>query len=53
MLLALVALHIVHPGRIMPGKEGDMPSRKQRGAGRRSKWAVKSLPITGERKIDV
>ncbi|RAK77660.1 RTA1 domain-containing protein, partial [Aspergillus fijiensis CBS 313.89] len=30
MLLALVLLNVVHPGRIMPGKESNMPSRKQR-----------------------
>jgi hypothetical protein len=30
MLLALVILIFVHPGRIMPGKEGDLPSRKER-----------------------
>ena len=38
MLLALVALNIVHPGRIMPSKESDMPSRKERKKGVRSKW---------------
>ena len=32
MLFALVLLNIVHPGRIMPGKECDFPSRKQRKA---------------------
>ena len=32
MLLALVLLNIWHPGRIMPGKESDLPSRKQRKA---------------------
>lgn len=32
MLIALVLLNIVHPGRIMPGKESDFPSRKQRKA---------------------
>lgn len=30
MLLALVLLNAVHPGRLMPGKDSDMPSRKQR-----------------------
>lgn len=30
MLIALVLLNIVHPGYIMPGKEGDFPSRKER-----------------------
>lgn len=32
MLIALVLFNIVHPGRIMPGKESDFPSRKQRKA---------------------
>ncbi|PYH40346.1 RTA1 domain-containing protein [Aspergillus saccharolyticus JOP 1030-1] len=30
MLVALVLLNVVHPGRMMPGKDSDMPSRKQR-----------------------
>lgn len=30
MFVALALLNFVHPGRIMPGKESDMPSRKQR-----------------------
>ncbi|PYH97890.1 hypothetical protein BO71DRAFT_447590 [Aspergillus ellipticus CBS 707.79] len=30
MLLALVMLNVVHPGRLMPGKNSDMPSRKER-----------------------
>ncbi len=40
MLLALVVLNVVHPGRIMPGRESDMPSRKQRKAGLRSKASL-------------
>lgn len=32
MLLACVLLNIIHPGRVMPGKESDFPSRKQRKA---------------------
>ena len=32
MLIALVAFHVVHPGRIMAGKEADFPSRKERKA---------------------
>ncbi|KAL6722229.1 hypothetical protein ACLMJK_001336 [Lecanora helva] len=32
MLFGLVLLNVVHPGRIMPGKECDFPSRKQRKA---------------------
>ena len=30
MLVALVLFNIIHPGRIMPGKESDLPSRKAR-----------------------
>jgi hypothetical protein len=39
MLLALVVLSFVHPGRIMPGKESNLPSRRERkveGINRRS-----------------
>lgn len=46
MLLALVALNIVHPGRIMPGKESDLPSRKERKrAGVRRKADRLRLPV--------
>jgi hypothetical protein len=34
MLLAFVLLSIVHPGRIMPGKECDIPSRRERKCGK-------------------
>ncbi|PYI08654.1 hypothetical protein BO78DRAFT_428014 [Aspergillus sclerotiicarbonarius CBS 121057] len=30
MLLALGVLNVVHPGRLMPGVDGDIPGRKQR-----------------------
>jgi hypothetical protein len=53
MLLALVALNIIHPGRIMPGNESDMPSRKARKSGVRSKWDLASLPSADEVKTDV
>lgn len=33
MLIALALSNIVHPGRVMPGKESDFPSRKERMAG--------------------
>jgi hypothetical protein len=32
MLFALVILNVFHPGRIMRGKESDLPSRKERKA---------------------
>lgn len=37
MLLALVLLNLVHPGRIMKGKASDLPSRKDRKNGVRTK----------------
>jgi hypothetical protein len=30
MLVSLVILNVFHPGRIMPGEESDLPSRKER-----------------------
>ncbi|KAJ5627410.1 hypothetical protein N7528_004837 [Penicillium herquei] len=30
MFIALVMLNVIHPGRLMPGKESEMPGRKQR-----------------------
>lgn len=33
MLCSLVILNAIHPGRIMPGKESDLPSRKERKVG--------------------
>jgi hypothetical protein len=30
MFTALVLLNIVHPGWVMPGKQSDLPSRKER-----------------------
>ncbi|KAL8750346.1 MAG: hypothetical protein Q9199_007128 [Rusavskia elegans] len=32
MLVCLVIFNVIHPGRIMPGKESDFPSRKERKA---------------------
>jgi len=42
MLLALVVLNLFHPGRIMPGKDSDFPSRKERKVKGVCKKAVKS-----------
>ena len=42
MLLALILLNVVHPGRIMAGSESDMPSRKDRKQGIRSKLNIDS-----------
>jgi hypothetical protein len=33
MLCALVILNFIHPGRLMPGKESNFPSRIERRAG--------------------
>jgi len=30
MLIALVLFNVVHPGKMMAGKQSDIPSRKQR-----------------------
>ena len=30
MLIALIIFNIIHPGKIMAGKENDFPSRKER-----------------------
>ena len=30
MLIALILLNIIHPGKVMAGKECDFPSRKKR-----------------------
>ena len=30
MFIALVLFNVIHPGKIMPGKESDFPSRKER-----------------------
>jgi hypothetical protein len=52
MLLALVALNIVHPGRIMPGKDSDMPSRKERKNGLRSKGKLDTHAMAEYAKAD-
>ena len=52
MLLALVALNIVHPGRIMPGSESDMPSRKERKNGLRSKGKLDTHAMAEYAKAD-
>jgi hypothetical protein len=33
MLAALIVLNVSHPGRVMPGKESSLPSRKERKVG--------------------
>jgi hypothetical protein len=43
MLTALVLLNIVHPGRIMPGREGDIPGRSER----------KHMKVNAKADIDV
>ncbi|KAL9580027.1 MAG: hypothetical protein Q9203_006470 [Teloschistes exilis] len=50
MLFALVVYNVIHPGRIMPGKESDFPSRKERKnyflGGNQSENSSQMLPIT-------
>ncbi|KAL8636422.1 MAG: hypothetical protein Q9228_006179 [Teloschistes exilis] len=50
MLFALVVYNVIHPGRIMPGKESDFPSRKERRnyflGGNQSENSSQMLPIT-------
>jgi hypothetical protein len=45
MLLALVLLNVVHPGRVMKGKESDILGRKDRKAikGRCNKFELQAL----------
>ena len=48
MLTCLVLFNVIHPGRLMPGKESDFPSRKQRkAAGKNNKMgrAADALPL--------
>lgn len=56
MLAALVLFNVVHPGRIMPGKDSDLPSRKQRKAiGKenvRGRMAGNFLPIYEHPRAD-
>jgi hypothetical protein len=42
MLLALVVLNFVHPGRIMPGRASDIPSRKER---KKMNIDTKAIPL--------
>lgn len=46
MFIALVLLNICHPGRIMPGKESDFPSRKVRKAMGKTKRDNSVLPAS-------
>ncbi|KAF4634116.1 hypothetical protein G7Y89_g3990 [Cudoniella acicularis] len=50
MFIALVLLNVVHPGRVMSGKETDIPGRKQRKAqGLRGKMETRrdpDIPLT-------
>lgn len=42
MLLALVLLNGVHPGRVMSGKDTELPSRKERKQGKTSRYQLDS-----------
>lgn len=45
MLIALVILNIVHPGRVMPGQESELPSRRDRKKNGISKKADKLITM--------
>lgn len=48
MLTCLVLFNVIHPGRLMPGKESDFPSRKQRKAAGKNNTmgrAADALPL--------
>ena len=44
MLIALVLFNIIHPGSVMPGRESDLPSRKER---KRMRKEAKSAKLAG------
>ncbi|KAL8827466.1 MAG: hypothetical protein Q9170_007006 [Blastenia crenularia] len=49
MLFALILFNVIHPGRIMPGKQSDFPSRKERKnyfTGNASGSSLQVLPST-------
>ena len=49
MFIALVLFNIVHPGRVMAGKEADFPSRKERkAAGKDHVWGRANKQMGGE-----
>jgi hypothetical protein len=45
MLCALVLLNVIHPGRLMPGKENDIPGRKERKAKQISKKSDMAIDL--------
>ncbi|KAH8813021.1 RTA1 like protein-domain-containing protein [Xylogone sp. PMI_703] len=45
MFLALFIFNVVHPGRIMPGKESDLPSRRERKKGGITSKADRMHPV--------
>jgi len=52
MLAALVLLNLFHPGRVMPGKESNLPTRKQRKRGIRSKAdRLEELPESNKTQV--
>ncbi|KAK5165804.1 uncharacterized protein LTR77_008727 [Saxophila tyrrhenica] len=52
MLVALVALNVVHPGRLMPGSDNNLPSRKERKNGLRHKSGFEHFDMSAARKPD-
>ncbi len=53
MLVALVVLNVVHPGRLMPGSDSNLPSRKQRKDGIRTRSNLDSVSRSDETKVNV
>ena len=52
MLGALVVLNIIHPGRLMPGSNGNIPSRKARKNGIRTKLDLSSGSEMAETELN-
>ena len=53
MLIALVLFNVVHPGRVMPGKDSDFPSRKaRRAAGKNYVWGRADKHTTQAMSLD-
>jgi hypothetical protein len=51
MLVALIAFNIIHPGAVMPGRAGNLPSRKERRNGLLTKNA-QNPEMTSSEQLD-
>lgn len=52
MLIALVALNVVHPALVLKGPESNMPSTKWACCGRRKKEKFGPLPLQSMDSVD-